>query len=98
MRRVRTQQILTCRILIITLLKQSMEYKAEKVTPYGSDESKTQQVQEMFDSIAPAYDFIQELRKHGATLEVLEPAYLREEFRQESTRLGLLYSTEKKHQ
>ena len=48
--------------------------------------------------IAPTYDFIQELRKHGATLEVLEPAYLREEFRQESTRLGLLYSTEKKHQ
>ena len=47
--------------------------------------------------IAPTYDFIQELRKHGATLEVLEPAYLREEFRQESTRLGLLYSTEKKH-
>ena len=48
--------------------------------------------------IAPTYDFIQELRKHGATLEVLEPAYLREEFRQESTRLGLLYSTGKKHQ
>lgn len=48
--------------------------------------------------IAPTYDFIQELRKHGATLEVLEPAYLREEFRQESTRLELLYNTEKKHQ
>ena len=47
--------------------------------------------------IAPTYDFIQELRKHGATLEVLEPEYLREELRQESTRLGLLYSTEKKH-
>ena len=47
--------------------------------------------------IAPTYDFIQELRKHGATLEVLEPAYLREEFRQESTRLELLYNTEKKH-
>ena len=65
MRRVRTQQILTCRILKITLLKQSMEYKAEKVTPYGSDESKTQQVQEMFDSIAPAYDFMNRAMTFG---------------------------------
>lgn len=30
--------------------------------------------------VAPTYDFIQELRKHGQTLEVLEPAHLRETF------------------
>lgn len=30
--------------------------------------------------VAPTYDFIQELRKFGATLEVLEPAHLREEY------------------
>lgn len=35
-----------------------MEYKAEKITPYGRQESKTEQVRDMFDSIAPAYDFM----------------------------------------
>lgn len=35
-----------------------MDYKAEKITPYGSGESKTGQVRQMFDSIAPAYDFM----------------------------------------
>lgn len=35
-----------------------MDYKAEKITPYGSEESKTGQVRQMFDSIAPAYDFM----------------------------------------
>lgn len=33
--------------------------------------------------LAPTYDFIQELRKHGPYLEVLEPAELREQFRQD---------------
>ncbi|MGM9803408.1 MAG: bifunctional demethylmenaquinone methyltransferase/2-methoxy-6-polyprenyl-1,4-benzoquinol methylase UbiE [Muribaculaceae bacterium] len=35
-----------------------MEYKAEKITPYNDRESKTRQVKQMFDSIAPAYDFM----------------------------------------
>ena len=36
-----------------------MEIKAEKVLPYGGDErGKGEQVREMFDSIAPAYDFM----------------------------------------
>ncbi len=36
-----------------------MEVKAEKVLPYGGDErGKGEQVREMFDSIAPAYDFM----------------------------------------
>ncbi len=35
-----------------------MDYKAEKITPYNSSESKTGQVRQMFDSIAPAYDFM----------------------------------------
>ena len=30
--------------------------------------------------IAPTYDFIQELRKHGSHLEVLEPQWLRDDF------------------
>lgn len=32
--------------------------KVEKITPYGSDAPKEQQVEQMFDSIAPAYDFM----------------------------------------
>ncbi len=35
-----------------------MDYKAEKITPYNDTESKTGQVRQMFDSIAPAYDFM----------------------------------------
>ena len=31
---------------------------AEKINPYNEKESKTEQVEEMFDSIAPAYDFM----------------------------------------
>ena len=31
--------------------------KVEEITPYGGDD-KTEQVREMFDSIAPAYDFM----------------------------------------
>lgn len=30
----------------------------ETITPYGSADSKTEQVERMFDSIAPAYDFM----------------------------------------
>ena len=33
--------------------------RVEQVTPYGSDGSaKTEQVRHIFDSIAPAYDFM----------------------------------------
>ena len=35
-----------------------MEYKAEKINPYNDNESKTGQVRQMFDSIVPAYDFM----------------------------------------
>lgn len=35
-----------------------MEVKAEKVNPYDDVRPKTEQVREMFDSIAPAYDFM----------------------------------------
>ena len=41
--------------------------------------------------VAPTYDFIQELRKFGSTLEVLEPAHLREEFKEESENLAKMY-------
>lgn len=32
--------------------------KVEQITPYGTHEGKTEQVREMFDSIAPAYDLM----------------------------------------
>lgn len=41
--------------------------------------------------VAPTYDFIQELRKFGSTLEVLEPAHLRDEFKEESEKLAKMY-------
>ena len=41
--------------------------------------------------VAPTYDFIQELRKFGSTLEVLEPAHLRDEFKVESENLAKMY-------
>ena len=41
--------------------------------------------------VSPTYDFIQELRKHGPYLEVLEPAYLREIFCKDSQYLCEIY-------
>jgi len=41
--------------------------------------------------LAPTYDFIQELRKHGSSLEVLEPRHLRDTFADETRRLGEIY-------
>ncbi|MDE6512941.1 MAG: bifunctional demethylmenaquinone methyltransferase/2-methoxy-6-polyprenyl-1,4-benzoquinol methylase UbiE [Muribaculaceae bacterium] len=35
-----------------------MANKVEEITPYGSAEPKGRQVEQMFDSIAPAYDFM----------------------------------------
>ena len=41
--------------------------------------------------VAPTYDFIQELRKFGSALEVLEPAHLRDEFKEKSENLAKMY-------
>ena len=41
--------------------------------------------------VAPTYDLVQEFRKHGSNLEVLDPAHLREDFKQESAYLGRMY-------
>lgn len=41
--------------------------------------------------LAPTYDFILELRKFGAKLEVLEPTELRAEFAEETAKLSALY-------
>ena len=41
--------------------------------------------------VAQTYDFIQELRKFGSTLEVLEPAHLRDEFKEKSENLAKMY-------
>ena len=38
-----------------------MEYPQEQIKPYGSNGSKTEQVAEMFDNIAPAYDRLNHL-------------------------------------
>lgn len=42
-----------------------MEVGAEKINPYDNNRSKTEQVQEMFDSIAPAYDFMNRAMTFG---------------------------------
>lgn len=42
-----------------------MDYKAEQITPYGRKESKTSQVRDMFDSIAPVYDFMNRAMTFG---------------------------------
>lgn len=42
-----------------------MEVKAEQVNPYDDCRSKTEQVREMFDSIAPAYDFMNRMMTFG---------------------------------
>ena len=41
--------------------------------------------------VAPTYDFIQELRKFGSTLEVLEPASLRNQFKLEAENMQKMY-------
>lgn len=42
-----------------------MEVKAEKINPYDNNRAKTEQVREMFDSIAPAYDFMNRAMTFG---------------------------------
>jgi len=39
--------------------------EVEKITPYGSDTPKEQQVEEMFDAIAPAYDLMNRAMTFG---------------------------------
>ena len=43
-----------------------MEVGAEKINPYhGDSRPKTEQVRDMFDSIAPAYDFMNRAMTFG---------------------------------
>ncbi len=42
-----------------------MDVKAEKINPYDNNRAKTEQVKEMFDSIAPAYDFMNRAMTFG---------------------------------
>ena len=42
-----------------------MEVKAEKINPYDDSRCNTEQVREMFDSIAPAYDFMNRMMTFG---------------------------------
>ncbi len=42
-----------------------MEVKAEKINPYDDRRNKTEQVKDMFDSIAPAYDFMNRAMTFG---------------------------------
>lgn len=42
-----------------------MKQGAEKINPYNDKESKTEQMEEMFDSIAPAYDFMNSAMTFG---------------------------------
>lgn len=45
--------------------------------------------------VAPTLDFIQELRTHGADIEVLQPQWLRDKFRQEALKTLRLYNPDK---
>ena len=40
----------------LVLHKKIMAYPQEHIKPYGADGKKSEQVEEMFDNIAPAYD------------------------------------------
>lgn len=42
-----------------------MNYKAENIRPYNDKESKSGQVRQMFDTIAPAYDFMNRAMTFG---------------------------------
>lgn len=42
-----------------------MDVKAEHIKPYDADRAKTEQVREMFDSIAPAYDWMNRAMTFG---------------------------------
>ncbi|MBO5780305.1 MAG: bifunctional demethylmenaquinone methyltransferase/2-methoxy-6-polyprenyl-1,4-benzoquinol methylase UbiE [Muribaculaceae bacterium] len=42
-----------------------MKSGAEKINPYDADRPKTEQVRDMFDSIAPAYDFMNKAMSFG---------------------------------
>lgn len=42
-----------------------MEVKAEHIKPYDAERGKTEQVREMFDSIAPAYDWMNRAMTFG---------------------------------
>ena len=42
-----------------------MECGDEKINPYNDTDSKTAQVEQMFDSIAPAYDFMNRAMTFG---------------------------------
>lgn len=39
--------------------------QGRKITPYGNGDSKTEQVRDMFDAIAPAYDFMNRAMTFG---------------------------------
>ena len=42
-----------------------MEVRAENIKPYDNRRGKTEQVRQMFDSIAPAYDFMNRMMTFG---------------------------------
>ena len=42
-----------------------MDVKAEHIKPYDAERAKTEQVREMFDSIAPAYDWMNRAMTFG---------------------------------
>lgn len=42
--------------------------------------------------LRPTFDFVQELRRYGADLEVLSPRWLREEFAEEAARMAEIYT------
>ena len=58
----------------------------------SQEEIKRDEAYSVFQyNIVPTFEFMQELRKQGSTLEVLSPQWLRDEFSKEATNLYGLY-------
>ena len=60
-----------------------MDYPQEHIKPYGEDGKKSEQVEEMFDNIAPAYDKL----NHTLSLGI-DRSWRRKAIRSEERRVG----------
>ena len=65
-------------------------HRNQQSVPHGESGGRSYLV-DLAVYVAPTYDFIQELRKFGSPLEVLEPAHLRDEFKEKSENLAKMY-------
>ena len=53
------------------------KYKAESILPYNKKESKSSQVRQMFDTIAPTYDMLNRMMTFGIDKQWRRAAMIR---------------------